>query len=150
MALGIATILDSIKALTVSGVTMKEMTEVPEKLNTRDCPCMFPKPTGFITDLTVTPVAFGSAGTRPYNVEYNLHYLYAHAQVGTERRLATVIDAALVKIYLILDAVIAADNLSGTVEFQAANFDAFGPIVDPSGQTFVGCELTFHVMEFVN
>ena len=150
MALGIATILDSIKALSVSGVTIKEMSEVPEKLNTRDCPCLFPKPTGFITDLTVTPQAFGDPGTRMYNVEYNLHYLYAHAQVGTDRRLATVIDAALVKIFLIVDAIIAADNLTGTVEFQAQNFDSFGPIVDPSGQTFVGCELTFHVTQFVN
>jgi len=150
MALGIATILDSIKALSVSGVTIREMTEVPEKITTRDCPVLFPKPTGFITDLKVTPVAFGDPGTRPYNVEYNLHYLYAHAQVGTDRKLALSIDAALVKIFLILDAIIAADNLSGTVEFQAANFDAFGPIIDPSGQAFVGCELTFHVMQFVN
>ena len=150
MALGITTVADSISKLSISGVTVKDIDEIPERVLVRDGAVLYPRPDGFVTNMKVVPAAFGSAGTRKYTVTYTLHYMLITAPIGKGRGLFDVYSDLVSKTYLVIDAIIANDNLSGSVEFQTRDVQNFGPVVDPAGNPHHGCEIVVDVTEFVN
>ena len=60
------------------------------------------------------------------------------------------------KTFAIIDAVIAADNLTSNttydevVDITPAAIIEFGPVPDPDGNQYTGCRLQFVITEFVN
>ena len=148
MAISISTVTNSIAALSVSGVTIKDIDEIPSSVIGRDCPILYPEPDGFIANFTVTPMAFGTAGSGPFDVEYDLVYAFLYCPVGTGRSLLDVYDEMVTKAVLIYDRIIVSDAITGAVELTAGDVMQFGAVPDPAGNMFLGTRMVFHVKEF--
>ena len=148
MALSITTVTNSIAALSVSGVTIKDIDEIPTRVDAYDCPILYPEPVDFVTNLTVTAAAFGTGGSGPFDVEYDLNYTFCYAQVGEGTELLSHYSGFVAKVCLILDKIIVSDNIAGCVELTWNGTTSFVSVLDPAGNIFHGCQLVFHVKEF--
>jgi len=118
-------------------------------LDPRDCPAMFPRPDGFFSDLTVVHDTFGSSVAKK-TATYTLTYVYAHSAIGSERGLFKSWPDVVAKAVLILDTLITNDALVATCIDITPTADSFGPVADPSGNGFHGCEIRIAVTEFIN
>ena len=149
MALAIATVTNSIAALTVSGLTIKDIDEIPASVVDANCPVIYPEPLNLMTNLVDEPAHFGEGANSDWNVEYDLTYTLCYCPVGDGREMenfAPAIDKANGFIYAIMKA----NPLTGAVLVRATGISEVGPVPDPSGNLFIGCRITVHVLEFVS
>ena len=149
MGLNIATIAHNISCLDVAGVKIKDIHEIPEAVVQRDCPVLYPRPDGFVTGLTVEIDSFGDASALK-TVRYVLTYRFLEAQLGTTRGLFDLYGDFVKHVFAILDKLIDSEALTGQVELNIESIGDFGPVVDPSGTGFHGCDIALSVMEFWN
>ena len=150
MALQADTIATAIAGLTVSGVSIKDLDEIPESVAGRDCPLLYPKPDGFMSNLRVERDAFGPASMAPKTARYTLTYTYLHAPVSGGRGLFDVYQALVSNTLLILDQIIANDTVSGAVTLEPVDVIEFGPVHDPAGEWFHGATIRLACVEFIN
>jgi len=143
----IATVADSIAALSVSGVTIKDIDGIPEEVHKRVCPIMFPDPDGFVTNLAVTPQSFGAGTAGKNDVRYTLNYLFLFCPVGSGRYLADNAVGLVNKAVLILNALIANDAVTGSIDIEPKLGD-FGVLQDAAGNQFEGVRVLIDVHEF--
>jgi len=148
MSLSTTTITNSIAALSITGLTIKDIDEVPESVTLRDCPVLYPEPDGFLRNVTVEPMAFGTAGSGPFDVDYDMAYTFLYKPVGVSRALLSVYPAMLAMALLIVDKIIVSDLVTGGVTLEFAGFEDFGLANDVSGNPFFGTRMLFHVKEF--
>lgn len=148
MALAAVTIADSIAGLSVSGVTIKDLDQIPQEVQARDCPILFPDPSRYVSDLSVGVDSFGS-GSAKKTVKYMLNYVFLYSETGVGRGLADNAAGVVTKVMLILDAFLANDALTGSIDITPLTTTA-GVVNDPSGKPFYGALLSFAVTEFVN
>ncbi len=147
MGLAIATVCSSIAGLSVAGVTIKNANQIPPDV-TRLIPCLFPRPNEFVTDFTMTRESYGGGSSAKMDLEYNLHYTFCFAPIGSGRTGLDIYDEMMAKAAAILDAVVAIDTLAGLVDITPEPVTSFGSVVDPAGVLYSGCEFTFHILEF--
>jgi hypothetical protein len=145
MGLSADTIAASIAALTISGVTIKDLDEFPAAADFRG-PVLMPDPGQFMTDLALTVDSFGSTSGLK-TISYNLNYIYLHAPVGQDRSLRAVYPGFVRNVCLILDALIDNDALSGCIDQMPASL-SLGLVTDPSGVQFYGCPIGLRIQEF--
>ena len=150
MTLQISTICDSISNLSVSGLTIKDLNEIPEAITGRDCPVIYPKPDGFVTNFEMVRDSFGGGPTAKMTVTYDLTYRLLGAPIGAGRGLFDSYSLMVEKVYAFIDAVLAVDTMDGLIDIVPADATAFGPVTDPAGGMFHGADVILHVMEFVN
>ena len=151
MALQIATVADSISKLSVAGATLKDIDELPKKGTVRNTPVIIPKPNGFLSNFKPERDSFGPGTTAKITVTYTLTYRLLHSEIGTGRTGIFSTYAAMVAITsLFLDAIIANDTVTGAVDLEAADVTEFGPVADPMGKMFHGCDIAINIMEYVN
>ncbi len=150
MAIQIVTIANSIAAISVSGVTIKDIDEIPEEVTSRDCPILIPRPDGYVSGFTYDPVTQGGGATALADVNYNLRYSFLYAPLGDGRDLMDNYSGMVTKVGLIIDALIISDAITGVIDLQLTDVSDFGPVADPTGNMFHGCTLTVSVLEFIN
>jgi len=140
------TITNSIAALSVSGVTIKDIDEIPQsgRLIT---PVLFPRPNEFVTEFEPTFQSFGSNGTAKIDLGYNLHYVYLHAEAGTGIGAFDAYNGMITKLSAILVALLSNDALTGLVD-QKPIIEGMGVIEDPSGVEYWGIMFALRVLEF--
>lgn len=147
MALGLATIVTSIAALSVTGLTIKDMDEIPAEVKGRK-PMLIPN-SDFLSDFELITQSFGPGSTAKYDVLYTLSYRLCYKPIGAGRPLEYFDDMVLM-VGLFLDAIIAANPLSGSIRLVPLSVSGMGNVEDPSGFLFHGCDIGIRVMEFVN
>jgi len=145
----IATVANSIAGLSssVSGVTIKDLDGIPGEVSQRICPIMYPDPDNFVTGLTVTPMSSGAGTAGKNDVRYTLNYVFMYVPVGSGRYLAENIAGLVDSTVLILNALIANDAVTGSVDIEPKPGD-FGPLEDPVGNQFEGARIAIDVHEF--
>lgn len=148
MAVSAATVATSIAALSVSGLTIKDLDAIPQEVTARDCPVMFPDPSRFLTDLSIEVDSYGSAAAKK-TVRYTLNYILAYRVVGEERGLYKIYQGFVQKVCLLLDAMLANDALSGCIDSTPTGL-TLGVVQDPAGKSFHGCLIPIRIMEFYN
>lgn len=149
MAMEITTIADSISALSVSGVKICDLDEIPDAVDFRQ-PTIFPLAYNFVTDLALTRDSYGGGSTAKMTIEYNLNYRLCFAPVEEGRGLFGVYKNMVTAAYRFLDAVIAIDTLEGLEDIYPADTVAFGYVQDMAGNPFHGCDFVIHILEFIN
>lgn len=149
MAMEIATIIDSISALSVEGLKICDVNEIPEAADMRQ-PMIYPKPDGFVTQFVLTRDSFGGGSVAKMHVTYNLTYRLCYAPVSSGRGLFETYPAMVACAYRFLDAVIAIDTLTGLEDIYPGDVLNFGPVSDPAGNYFHGCDIVLAVEEFIN
>jgi len=150
MGLAIATISSAITDLSVTGLTIKDIDEIPQAVINRDCPLLVPNPDNYVTRFIAEPDSFGAGSDRKWTATYTLNYLLLYAAVGAGR--TTVIEkysGMVSTAFAFFDAVLASSTLTGTVDFEPDMIGDFG-IVDFSGTSFHSCAVSLNVKEFVN
>jgi len=148
MTLSTTTITNSIAALSITGVTIKDIDEIPEGVLERQCPILYPEPDGFIRNLVVAPMAFGTAGSGPFDVDYDITYTFLYKPLGTSRALLSTYPTMLALALTIVDKIIVSDLVTGAVTLEFAGFEDFGMANDITGTPFIGTRMLFHVKEF--
>lgn len=149
MALAAVTVATNIAGLTVTGVTMKALNAIPEGVDARDCPIIYPKPDGFMSDLQVDIDTFGSTSAKK-TAWYTLNYMYLYAPLASGRGLFDLYEDMVTKAMAFFDAIIANDAITGCVDIQPVSISNWGPVADPAGVSFHGCQIALRVQEFIN
>lgn len=148
MGLALTTITDSIAGLTVTGLTIKDIDEIPLTWEGR-AHVIYPEPVDFLTEFDAQPATFGTGSTRAWDVTYTMRYTLLYAEVSAGRGMELfkpTIDLALD----FMDAIIALTTITGSVTLKPGTISTPGPVTDPSGKVFFGCHITVRVLEFVN
>jgi hypothetical protein len=149
MGLQIATVAASIAGLTIAGVVIKDLDEIPSEVGKRDT-VLAPLPE-YVTDPTMERDSFGGGSTAKMTVEYTLNYRFFLMPVGGTRNSTLEWMVALVdKVALIWDAVLEIDDFSGCVDIVPMSIANMGYVLDATDNTYYGCDLSFRVTEFVN
>lgn len=149
MTIALITVADSISKITVSGLTIKDVNEIPTGLTQRFCPVLIPNPENYVSNVDVAVDSFGTGTSRKMTLAYSLNYLMIHSEVGAGR--TAILDAysgMLTKACAFLDAFYALDDLTGAVDFHA---ELGAPqITDVGGVQFHSIAIRLMIKEFIN
>jgi len=147
MTLAITTVTNSIAALSVTGLTIKDIDEIPQGVMDRDCPILTPNPDNFITKFEAKPDTLDKS---KWTVEYELNYLLLYAVVGSGRTTVMEKFSGMVsKAFAFIDAVAAALTLTGSVDWEPGVVDSFD-VVTIGENSFHSCHVNMHITEFIN
>ena len=143
-----ATVADSIASISISGVTVKDIDNVPE--NAMDyCPVLYPIPNGFITDLQPEILSLGGDTGRKLNLSYTLNYRYLHAPIGSGSVLANY-AGIITNLMLILEAIMSTSSPSGAVDMEIQGVSDLGPVSDPAeAAVYHGVDIAVRILEYV-
>lgn len=150
MAQQIREICKAIADLHVEGLNIRALDDIPETVNVRDCPIIYPSPDIFNTNYTFTRDSFGGGSVAMRTVYYDITYRLCYAPVGSGRGLFDVYDKMVAMAYAFLDAILAIDIITGAINVDPASIRIAGPVLDPAGYSFHGCDITLTVTEFIN
>jgi len=148
MALAITTVTNSIAALSVTGLNIRDIDQIPFSVSERQCPILYPEPLNFVSDITVERVTTGTAGSGYFDVFYTLRYAYLYQKAGAGRGSLSNYQGVVQLWEDLIDRMIISDTLTGCEDIQVSGSVSFGPIPDPAGDMFIGSELLFRVHEF--
>ena len=151
MALNAAAISEAIAALSVSGVTIKDVGEIPQSVTSRDCPILFPIPGAWLDGgnaVSETESTFGVAGSRYWETHTILRYVYLRTQVGTGRSIEEHYVGAVTDIQNIITAMTGIDVAD--VDLESINHNPIGNVPDAADKKFFGCNFSFTFRQRIN
>ena len=152
MSFSSTAIASGIAALSISGVTVKDIDEIPESVLSRDCPVLFPSPDGWMTggngEPGEGPTTFGTPTTRLWTFNRGYRYVYLHSQVGAGRGLLDVISAMSTKADAIITAITKLDVTD--VDVKNVAISEFGVLTSPDGKSFFGFTVDITMRERLN
>ncbi len=140
------TVAASIAALSISGVTIKDITAIPDSARML-CPILIPQPNGYMSNSTMTFESFGSNGAAKMNLEYDLNYVFLYSEVGGISAFAAY-SGLMTKLAAVLVSIMSNDAITGLVDMRLNSIGDIGVINDPAGNEFWGVLLSFHILEF--
>jgi hypothetical protein len=141
-----ATITNSIAALSISGVTIKDIDEILQTAR-MICPVLLPQPNDFVTDFEPTFQSFGSNGTPKIDLNYTLHYVYLHCEAGGGLSQLDIYAGLMTKLSAILVALLSNDAVTGLVDMKP-DIGNIGVIEDPSGNQYWGVMFSLRILEY--
>lgn len=147
--INLVTVADSIAALNVSGVNVRDIDQIPESALSI-LPVLYPRPNEFITNLKWSRETYGTDSVAAMNLTYVLHYHYLHAVVGSGGGLLAAYSGLLTNLVKILTAIFEDSNPSGAVDMQLVSISSVGVLTDPAGlEKYHGVEISLQVMEYI-
>jgi hypothetical protein len=156
MALSSTGVATGIAALSISGVTVRDITAIPEKVEPRNLPMLFPSPADWMLGGTgegtpnsaLGPSSFGTPTTRYWLFNRVYQYIYLHAPVGSGRGLYSHYSNMATNADAILTAITTLD-LTG-VDVRQIDIGSYGTLQDPAGGQFYGFTVTVTLRERIN
>ena len=152
MSFSSTAIATGIAALTITGVTVKDITNIPESVADRDCPILFPHPDGWMAggngEPGEGPTTFGTPTTRLWTFNRGYQYVYLHHAVGTGRSIKDFYSAMATKADAIITAITKLDITD--VDVKNVTIGNFGTILDPAGKSFFGFTVDVVMRERLN
>lgn len=149
MTIKLSTIANSITGISVTGLTIKDIDEIPQGLLNRDCPVLIPNPENYVSNFSVQVDSFGTGSQRKMTITYQLNYMLLYSEVGVGRTTTLeTYSGMLTKACSFLDAFYALDDLTGAVDFDAYLGDP--AIREISQKNFHSIDIRLVVKEFVN
>ena len=138
-------------SITTSGaITLKiwDIDEVPDNIDLRFCPQMFPDTGAFVTDYTCVRSTMGPAAAAMHTFTYKLNYIVAYAPVGSGRGLKDVYAGMVDVAEDIIKKVSETDDAFTVANINPSPVGSFGVISEPSGQQYHGFNISFDCEEF--
>jgi hypothetical protein len=144
-------IATAIASLSITGVTVKDITAIPEGVSAESCPILFPSPDGWQMggngEPSDGPTTFGTPTTRMWTFNRGYKYIYLHTPVGTGQ-LADIIGPMSTKADAILTAFTTLDVTD--VDVMKVEIGDFGALQGPDGHSFFGFTLNVIMRERLN
>ena len=147
-AISLATVANSIAALSISGVTIKDADEIAASWN-KQANILYPIPNNWITNAKFTVDTFGSMGNEKARFSCNMNYRFLGTEVGNMANFIAAYSNVISKMVLIINAITSNDVITGATDFRFIGVSSIGPLADPAGNVFHGCDLTFTYEEFL-
>lgn len=147
MSLKIITVWDSISALSVSNLTIKDIDAVSEAWEVRGA-TLYPDISNPITINAPVRQSFGVGSSVKRDVSYTMNYRLLYAPVGSERGITDIYSGMFTMIAALFDATINADPLSGTIDIMPRITSSGTRVLDPSNSQFYGLDISFDVLEY--
>jgi len=141
------TVASSIAGLTVSGVTIKDITAIPDSAKML-CPIIIPQPNGYMSSTKVIFETFGSNTGAKLNMEYDLNYVYLHCEAGSGVNAFAPFSSLMTNLAAILVTIMSNDKINGLVDMTLGGIGDVGIINDPAGNSYWGVLFSLHVLEF--
>lgn len=146
--LQILTVADSISKLAVTGLTIKDIDEIPIALEGRDCPVMFLDLNNPFTFNEITFESFGGSIAKK-NANYTLNYLLVYGLAGSGSTKVLENFAGMIGLAAdVVERVVDLDTLTGAVEWSASIGDT--AVLDWNGKSFNSVQIRISITEFVN
>lgn len=147
MALAIVTVANSIAALSVTGLVIKDVDEIPPRVEQVQ-PTLIPLP-DYVTDFEIERMSYGGGSTALTDATYTLGYRLCYAPSGAgEAETIEYYDNMVAMVAAFLDAVITIETFSGGVEIEPISITNMGVVNDPAEHAFIGCDIHLRVKEF--
>ena len=143
----IETVADSIAGLTILGVTIRDIDQIPDTANML-CPLLIPDPSGFVTDISVSFETYGSNGSAKINTNYTLNYIFLFCEVGSGIGTYAAYSGLITKLSAILVAINSNDSISGAVDVKINNISNIGVVTDPAGIEYWGLSFSLRILEY--
>jgi len=147
-SISLAAVANSIAALSISGVTMKDVDELASSWKMQ-ANILYPKPDNWITGAKFTADSFGSNSAEAARFSCNMTYRFLGTAVGTMASFTTAYSNVITKMVLIINAITSTDIFTGAHDFRFVSASNIGPLSDPAGNIFHGVDLTFWYEEFI-
>lgn len=152
MALSATTVSAAIAALSITGMTsIRDVDNIPDELETRSLPCMFPSPENWLDAGGGAPSAettFGTPSTRYWQVHRGYNYIWVYKEAGDGRGLKSHYSGGSTMLDAIMTAIVQLD-VSG-VDVESVTHTRFGIVTDPSGKDFYGAFISIGCLEKIN
>ena len=149
MSLQIAAVANAIEAMSIAGLTIKDLDNIPTEVQRRGAYMipMIDNP----SDMAFSPEAFWSAGLRFYEVKYSLNYRLLFEPIGTGRiKTFESVAGNVAMIGAILDKLLDTNpTISGVEELLPQSVSA-GVVDAPDGAKWWGADISIRITEYVN
>ena len=139
------TLATAIKGLTISGIPIRDLSELPTSAMLQT-PVIIPRPDGYISNLAVTRDSYGTGGSEKLTLTYDLTYRLLYAPIGMNLDFGTY-DNLISAIATALVVFETNDVLSGAVDIVVNTVASVGPVSDPSGNVYHGCDFVLSVTQ---
>jgi len=147
-SISLTTVTNSIAALSISGVTIKDVDEIAASWG-KQANIMYPKPDNFITNAKFSADSFGSNGAEAARFSCNMTYRFLGTQVGNMGTFTSAYNNVITKMVTILNVILSNDVITGADDFRFISQSNIGPLADPAGNLFHGVDLTFWYEEYL-
>lgn len=147
IAISPTTVSAAIAALSISGVTLKDIDEIPESAQMLT-PLIVPRPNDFITNIKPEAKSFGSNGSELMDVSYSLNYVFCYTEIGSGINAFAPYSGLLSMLILIINTILNNDKVNGLVDIQLESIGDIGSVEDFAGNKFWGCNFSLRCLEF--
>ncbi len=136
----------SIAAVTITGVTVRDVDEIPQS-GSMVCPILFPQPDGWLSDVAQGPKIITLNDAEGSEFTYNLHYVFLLAEAGSGVGGLDPYNDLIAKLQTIIQTITSDDTLNAAVELTLAGMEGIGVVQDPSNVDYWGALLSFRCVE---
>ncbi len=141
-----STVTNSIAALTITGVTIKDVDEIPESL-VMSPSVLFPDTNGFITGIRVERDEMTGQWNHLY---YTLHYRYIYCSAsGGLGGLFASYSGLITKLAAVLLAFASDATLTGAIDNEAPEVSELGIVEDPAGDRYFGFVISLNIKQLL-
>jgi hypothetical protein len=137
----------SITAFGSTSLKIFDIDEIPENIDGRLCPQMFPDAANYVSEFTCERSTMGIATAAMHTFRYRLNYIVAVMPAGATRGLKDVYANLVSTAEAIITKITVSDDL-----FTVANINPvvgpFQAIQDQTGQAYHGFSVSFDIEEF--
>lgn len=134
--------------ITVAGVSVYDLDDIPLSLPKTNCPALMPWPLALLRNWDVEHLAYGTGAGVPKRVTFTLTYRYFGFMVGGTKADFKKLDDAMDKYELIVEAFMNDDDIGQAYDIQPQQSGVFGLVTDPSGeQNFWGTDLLLNCVQ---
>lgn len=147
IALNPKAVADAIAGLTIDGVTIKSVGEIPQS-GQMITPILFPQPDGFVSDIGVANQSVGPNTTAAIDFSYNIHYVFLFSEIGGGLSQLDPYSPLIQQLEVIWETIVTNDALGGAVDVKLNGVEALGNIEDPSSNQYWGSLFSLAILEF--
>jgi hypothetical protein len=153
MALNTPAIATAIAALSVSGVTMKDITGIPKAVKAADCPIFFPHPDDWMLGTQSVQDTQWVGQATVFDATRRFRYIYLHDVSIAANPISSIYAAMAAKVDLIYSAIATMNTSAGVLTVESISISQFGEIVAPAAGTstirnvFYGCFFEIQILE---
>lgn len=149
MNLMLTNITDAIAAISVSGVTIKDVDQISGAWNAQPN-VLFPNPDAFISGFTIEYDALMQGSTAPMTITYTLSYRFLSVQIGDISAFPASYNQLVGKVTAIINAFVSVfAPYSGRVEMVVSGV-SLGARQDPAGNNYFGADILLNITEMHN
>ena len=141
-----STVISSIAGLSVTGLTICSLANIPEQVDTRANGVLFPDITNLVSDTAMEDVTFGGPAAEK-DTSYTLTYVYAYKPVEAGRRI-TEYAASMVALAELFVETVTTSVISGAIRVTLIGMN-LGIVTDPAGNQFFGGFIKLRILEFL-